>query len=98
MSAHEMKDVHTIFVFVDTEPTEDVETLKRILTLDEIKAVLVSGQYDPLVVLEVSVHGTAIFTSVQKLAQKAVQKIIKIDGVRDASTIVPFVSATKRVE
>ena len=66
MSAHEMKDVHTIFVFVDTEPTKGVETMKRILTLDEIKAVLVSGQYDPLVVLEVSVHGTAIFTSVQE--------------------------------
>jgi hypothetical protein len=67
MSAHEMKDVHTIFVFVDTEPTKDVETMKRILTLDEIKDVhVVSGQYNLLVVLEVNVHGTAIFTSVQE--------------------------------
>jgi hypothetical protein len=44
MSAHEMKDVHTIFVFVDTELTKGVETMKRILTLDEIEDVhVVSG-------------------------------------------------------
>jgi hypothetical protein len=81
-----MKDVHTIFVFEDTEPTEDAETMKRILILDEIKDVhVLSGQYDLLVVLEVSVHGTAIFTSVQKPVQKAVQKIKKIDGVQDTA-------------
>jgi DNA-binding Lrp family transcriptional regulator len=99
MSIHEMKDVHRIFVFVDTETTEDLETMKRILALDPVKDVhLVSGQYDLLVVLELSVHGTAIFTSIQELAQTAVQKIRKIDGVRDTSTIVPFLSLTKRAE
>jgi DNA-binding Lrp family transcriptional regulator len=99
MNAHEIKDIHSIFVFVDTDPTEDVETMNRILAIDEVKDIyVVSGQYDLLVVLELSVHGTAIFTSIQELAQKAVQKIRKIEGVRDTSTIVPFVSITKRVQ
>jgi len=99
MNAHEIKDTHSIFVFVDTEPTEDVETMNRILAIDEVKDVyVVSGQYDLLVVLELNVYGTAIFTSIQELAQKAVQKIRKIEGVRDTSTIVPFVSITKRVQ
>lgn len=98
MSAHETIDKHTIFVFVDTEPTEDIETMKKILALDEVIDVhIVSGQYDLLVVLELSLHGTAIFTSVQEVAQKAIQKIRKISGVRDTSTLVPFVSLTKRV-
>jgi DNA-binding Lrp family transcriptional regulator len=96
MDIQEMKDVHRIFVFVDTEMGQDVETMKRILSLEEVKDVhLVSGEYDLLVVLEHSVHGTAIFTSIQELALKAVQKIRKIEGVRDTSTIVPFLSLTK---
>ena len=99
MNAHEVKDVHTIFVFVDTEPAEDVETMNRILAIDEVRDVyVISGQYDLLVVLELNVHGTAIFTSIQELAQKAVQKIRKVEGVRDTSTIVPFVSLTRRVQ
>jgi DNA-binding Lrp family transcriptional regulator len=96
MDIHEMKDVHRIFVFVDTEMGQDLETMKRILSLEQVRDVhLVSGQYDLLVVLELSVHGTAIFTSIQELAQTAVLKIRKIEGVRDTSTIVPFLSLTK---
>jgi len=96
MDIREMKDVHRIFVFVDTEMGQDLETMKRILSLEQVKDVhLVSGQYDLLVVLELNIHGTAIFTSIQELAQTAVQKIRKIDGVRDTSTIVPFLSLTK---
>ena len=96
MDIHEMKDVHRIFVFVDTEMGQDLETMKRILSMEEVKDVhLVSGQYDLLVVLEVNIHGTAIFTSIQELAQAAVQRIRKTDGVRDTSTIVPFLSLTK---
>jgi DNA-binding Lrp family transcriptional regulator len=96
MDIQEMKDVHRIFVFVDTETGQDVETMKRILSLEEVKDVhLVSGEYDLLVVLELSVHGTAIFTSIQELAMTAVQKIRKVDGVRDTHTIVPFLSLTK---
>jgi len=99
VNAREVKDVHSIFVLVDTAPKEDIETMNRILTIDEVKDVyVVSGQYDLLVVLELSVHGTAIFTSVQELAQRAVEKIRKIEGVRDTSTIVPFVWITKRVQ
>jgi len=96
MDIREMKDIHRIFVFVDTEMGQDLETMKRILSLEQVKEVhLVSGQYDLLAVLEVDIHGTAIFTSIQELAQTAVQKIRKIDGVRDTSTIVPFLSLTK---
>lgn len=99
MSVREMKDIHTIFVFVDTEPTEDTSTMKRIIALNEVRDVhVVSGQYDLLVVMELNVHGTAVFTSIQELAQAAVERIRKIDGVRDTSTIVPFVSLTKRRE
>jgi DNA-binding Lrp family transcriptional regulator len=99
MNAHEVKDIHTIFVLVDTEPAEDVETMNRILAIDEVRDVyVISGQYDLLVVLELSIHGTAIFTSIQELAQKAVQKIRKVKGVRDTSTIVPYVSLTKRAQ
>jgi DNA-binding Lrp family transcriptional regulator len=96
MDIQEMKDVHRIFVFVDTEMGQDVETMKRILSLEEVKDVhLVSGEYDLLVVLEVNVHGTAIFTSIQELALKAVQKIRRVEGVRDTHSIVPFLSLTK---
>lgn len=99
MSVREMKDIHTVFVFVDTEPTEDISTMKKIMALNEVRDVhVVSGQYDLFVVIELNVHGTAIFTSVQELAQAAVEKIRKIDGVRDTSTIVPFFSLTKRHE
>ncbi len=99
MNIHEMKDVHRIFVFVDTETGEDIGTMKRIIALEEVKEVhLVSGQYDLLVVLELNVHGTAIFTSIQELAQQAVQRIRKIDGVRDTSTIVPFLSLSKQTD
>jgi DNA-binding Lrp family transcriptional regulator len=53
MNAHEIKDIHSIFVFVDTDPTEDVEAMNRILAIDEVKDIyVVSGQYDLLVVLE----------------------------------------------
>jgi DNA-binding Lrp family transcriptional regulator len=99
MSAHEMKDKYVIFIFVDTETTEDIEIMKKILALDEVRDVhIISGQYDLLAVLELTIHGTAIFTSVQELAQKVIQKIRKINGVRDTNTIVPFVSLTKRIE
>lgn len=44
MDIHEMKDVHRIFVFVDTEMGQDLETMKRILSLEQVKDVhLVSG-------------------------------------------------------
>ena len=99
MSAHEMKGKYTIFVFVDTIPGEEKRVLEKLLEYDEVKEVhIISGQYDLLAVLEVKLYGQAIFTSVQELAQKSIEKIRKLSGVRDTNTIVPFFSITKRAE
>jgi len=99
ITVQEMKDKHTIFIYVDTEPATEMEMLKKILAIKEVKEVhVISGQYDLLVVVELDLHGTAVFTSVQELAHQVIQKIRKIDCVRDTNTIVPFISLTKRVE
>ena len=97
MSAREMKGEYTVFVFVDTIPGEDRTVLEKLLKYDEIVEVhLISGQYDLLAVLEIELHGKAIFTTVQEVTQKLIEKIRNLRGVRDTNTIVPFFSVTKR--
>ena len=97
MSAREMKGKYTVFMFVDTAPGRDKAVLEEILEYDEVlEAHLISGQYDLLAVLEVDLHGKPIFSTVQEVAHKAIEKIRKITGVRDTNTIVPFSSVTKR--
>jgi uncharacterized protein YfdQ (DUF2303 family) len=41
-------------------------------------------------------HGKAIFSTVQEIAQQVIQKIRRIRGVRDTNSMVPFVSYTKK--
>ena len=97
MSAREMKGKYTVFMFVDTAPGRDKAVLEEILEYDEVlEAHLISGQYDLLAVLEVDLRGKPIFSTVQEVAHKAIEKIRKISGVRDTNTIVPFFSVTKR--
>jgi len=97
MSAREMKGKYTVFVFVDTIPGKDRTVLEKLLKYDEIVEVhLISGQYDLLAVLEIELHGKAIFTTVQEVTQKLIEKIRNLRGVRDTNTIVPFFSVTKR--
>jgi len=97
MSAREMKGKYTVFVFVDTIPGKDRTVLEKLLKYDEIvEGHLISGQYDLLAVLEIELHGKAIFTTVQEVTQKLIEKIRNLSGVRDTNTIVPFFSVTKR--
>ena len=97
MSAREMKGKYTVFVFVDTIPGKDRTVLEKLLKYDEIVEVhLISGQYDLLAVLEIELHGKAIFTTVQEVTQKLIEKTRNLSGVRDTNTIVPFFSVTKR--
>ena len=94
---HEMKGTYRIFVLVDTAPGKDKTVEKKLLEYNEVIEVhYISGQYDLFAVLEIVLLGKSIFTSVQELAQRLVQKIRKIDGVRDTNTIVPFLSLTRR--
>ena len=73
--------------------------MHALLEYDEVIEVhLISGQYDLVAVLEIDLHGKAIFTSVQELAQKSIERIRDLSGVRDTNTIVPFFSVTKRAE
>ena len=99
MSAHEMKGMHTVFVLVDSIPGKDTAVLEELLKHEEVTSVhVISGQYDLLAVLEVNLRGQPIFTTVQELARKSVQRIRNLSGVRDTNTIVPFLSFAKRVE
>jgi len=99
MSTREMKGEYTVFVFIDTTPGEGRTVLEKLLEYNEVIEVhLISGQYYLLAVLEIDLHGKAIFTSVQELAQKSIERIRDLSGVRDTNTIVPFFSVTKRAE
>ena len=65
--------------------------MHALLEYDEVIEVhLISGQYDLLAVLKIALHGKAIFTSVQELAQKSIERIRDLSGVRDTNTIVPY--------
>ena len=95
--ASQMKGVYHVFVFVDTDPHADVRVEERLLEFDEVVEVhYISGQYDILAVVEIDLHGKAIFSTVQDVAQQVIQKIRRIHGVRDTNSMVPFVSYTKK--
>jgi len=99
MSIREMKGEYRVFMFVDTAPGKDKAALEGILEHEEVmEAHLISGQYDLLVVLEINLHGKPVFTTVQEVAHNSIEKIRKINGVRDTNTIVPFFSVTKRAK
>ena len=99
MNAREMKGKYIIYIFIDTSPGKDREVLERILEHDEVvEAHVISGQYDLLAVLEIDLHGKPIFTTVQEVAQKSIERIRTLRFVRDTNTIVPFFSVTKRSE
>jgi DNA-binding Lrp family transcriptional regulator len=92
-----MKGVYHVFVFIDTDPDADERVEERLLEFDEVVEVhYISGEYDLLAVIEINLHGKAVFTTVQEIAQQVIQKIRRIRGVRDTNSMVPFVSFTKK--
>ena len=95
--ASQMKGVYHVFVFVDTDPHADERVEERLLEFDEVVEVhYISGEYDILAVIEINLHGKAVFTTVQEIAQQVIQKIRRIRGVRDTNSMVPFMSFTKK--
>ena len=93
---HEMKGTYRVFVMLNTQPGFDEKVAEHLLEFKEVREVhFTSGIYDLLAVVEVSLHGRAIFTTIPEISQLLIQKIRKIDGVRDTNTLLPFRSLTK---
>jgi DNA-binding Lrp family transcriptional regulator len=93
----EMKGSYLAFVKVGTVPGQDEEVAKKLLAFEEVLEVhFISGDYDLLAVVEISLHGKTIFTPVQEITQFIVQKIRKVDGIRATSTMLPLRSLTKQ--
>lgn len=91
-----MKGSYKAFVRVGTYPGRDEEVVDHLLKFKEVLEVhFISGDYDLLTVVEVSLHGKAIFTSIQEITQFIIQKIRKIGGIRDTNTMLPLRSLTK---
>ena len=92
----EMKGTYRAFVRVGTYPGKDEEVVENLLKLNEVLEVhFISGDYDLLAVVEVSIHGKPIFTPLQDITQFIVQKIRKLDGIRITNTMLPLRSLTK---
>lgn len=94
--AREMKGTYRVFIMLDIRPGLDEKVSEQLLKLKEITEVhIISGEYDLLAVAEVSLHGRAVFTTIQEIAQLLIQKIRKMNGIRDTNTLLPFSSFTK---
>jgi DNA-binding Lrp family transcriptional regulator len=94
--AHEMKGTYRVFIMLGTHPGHDEKVSKQLLEFNEVTEVhFISGMFDLLAVVEVSLHGRAIFTTIQEIAQLLIQKIRKIEGVRETNTLLPFRSIIK---
>jgi DNA-binding Lrp family transcriptional regulator len=93
----EMKGSYRAFVRLGTVPGQDEDVVKRLLKFKEVLEVhFISGDYDLLAVVEVSLHGKTIFTPIQEITQFIIQKIRKVDGIRVTNTILPLRSLTKQ--
>ncbi len=87
----------SIFVLIDTElDSDEDELMERLLEVDEVKSVhIINGEYDILAVVEVDLREKPIFSTIQELSLHVIREIRQIEGIRDTSTIVPFVTATR---
>ena len=87
----------SIFVLIDTElDADEDELMERLLEVEAVKNVhIINGQYDILAVVEVDLRGKSIFSTIQEQSLDIVREIRQIEGIRDTSTIVPFVTATR---
>jgi len=93
----EMKGSYRAFVRVGTVPGQDEAVVERLLKFKEVLEVhFISGDYDLLAVVEISLHGKTIFTPIQDVTQFIVQKIRKVAGVRITNTMLPLRSLTKQ--
>jgi DNA-binding Lrp family transcriptional regulator len=93
----EMKGTYRAFIRLGTMPGHDEEVVKKLLKFKEVLEVhFISGDYDLLAVVEISLHGKTIFTPIQEITQFVVQKIRKVDGIRITNTMLPLRSLTKQ--
>lgn len=80
-----------------TIPGQDEAVVKKLLKFKEVLEVhFISGDYDLLAVVEISLHGKTIFTPIQEITQFVVQKIRTVEGIRVTNTILPLRSLTKQ--
>ena len=93
----EMKGSYRAFVRLGTVPGHDEDVAKKLLDFKEVLEVhFISGEYDLLAVVEISLHGKTIFPPLQEVTQFVIQKIRKVDGLRATNTILPLRSLTKQ--
>ena len=93
----EMKGSYRAFVRLGTVPGHDEEVAAKLLKFKEVLEVhFISGDYDLLAVVRISLHGKTIFTPIQEVTQFVIQKIRKVDGIRITNTILPLRSLTKQ--
>ena len=87
----------SIFVLIHSElDTDEEELMEQLLEVNEVKSVhVINGEYDILAVVEIDLRGKPIFSTIQELSLHVVREIRQIEGIRDTSTIVPFVTATR---
>jgi len=97
MSAHEMKGKHRAFVLIDVVPGKEKKVLEKLLKYEEvIEAHLIPGQFDVLAVLEIELYGRELFVPASEIVTKfVINKIRKVSGVLDTSTMLPSFSKTK---
>ncbi len=92
-----MKGSYRAFVMLGTIPGQDEAVVKKLLKFKEVLEVhFISGDYDLLAVVEISLHGKTIFTPIQEITQFVVQKIRTVEGIRVTNTILPLRSLTKQ--
>lgn len=98
MSTHEMKGRIRAFVYIDVTPGKEKNFLENLMKHDEVlEAHLISGQYDVFAVLEFEIYGKGLFTSAHEIITKfMIEKIRKLNDVRDTNTVIPTFSLTKR--
>ena len=96
---NEMKNTRRLFVLIDTDPDKDAKVEEQLMKFDEIFELhYLSGQYDILAIANVEIYGNPIFSEVQDVSYRLIEKIRKITGVRDTSSWVPFRSLVKTKE
>lgn len=97
MSAKPMKRGVRAFVLVKAKPGSEKDIAEKLLRYDEVKEThLITGKWDLMTVLEVPKDIVA--PSQEKVVQFVLDKVGKIKGVLDTSTIVAEFSRTKFTE
>jgi len=82
------------FVLLTVDLGKEKEVMEKLLKFDEVKeAHIITGEKDLIVVLET--ESEIILPSWKKISDFVINKIGKIDGVKDTETIIPTRSKIK---